>query len=68
MLLSPVAAAQDEVPACAVHADGSGYLDRKTLTRIDGDSVRQLIEISTDAGAAWRSVFDATYRGRVPDG
>lgn len=67
MLLSPVAAAQDEVSACAAHADGSGYLDR-TTTRIDGDSVRQLIEVSTDAGETWRSVFDATYRRRVPDG
>jgi len=67
MLLSPVAAAQAEVPACAAHADGSGYLDC-TTTRVDGDSVRQLIEVSTDAGGTWRSVFDAAYRRRVPDG
>lgn len=48
--------------------DGSGHLDRTTLTRIDDDSVRQLIEVSTDAGAAWRTVFDAIYRRRVSGG
>lgn len=41
------------------------YLDRTTLTLMEDGSVRQLIEISTDRGATWRSTFDAIYR-RIP--
>lgn len=43
-------------------ADGSSYLDRTTLTRLDDGTVRQLIEISTDGGQTWRATFDAIYR------
>lgn len=43
---------------------GDTYLDRTTLTRLDGGDVRQLIEVSTDAGASWNAVFDAVYRRR----
>lgn len=45
-------------------AGGQSYLDRTTLTPLEGGDVRQLIEISTDAGANWRPVFDARYRRR----
>ncbi|MDH4107087.1 MAG: hypothetical protein OEW35_02115 [Gammaproteobacteria bacterium] len=48
-------------------ADGS-YLDRTTLTRMEPDAVRQLIEVSTDGGASWRAVFDAVYRRRPAGG
>jgi hypothetical protein len=40
---------------------GAPYLDRTTLTPLDGGDVRQLIEISVDGGATWRTVFDARY-------
>ncbi len=43
-------------------SDGSGYLDRTTLTPLDDGSVRQLIEVSRDEGEHWESVFDAIYR------
>lgn len=33
-------------------------LDRTTLTPLDGGRVRQLIEISTDAGSTRRPAFD----------
>jgi hypothetical protein len=45
-----------------VRADGTDYLDRTTLTPMDGGRVRQHIEISTDDGASWRTTFDAEYR------
>jgi len=41
---------------------GGSYLDRTTLTLLDGGSVRQLIEISTDDGRTWQATFDAVYR------
>jgi hypothetical protein len=41
---------------------GGSYLDRTTLTPLDGGRVRQLIEISTDDGRTWQSTFDAVYR------
>lgn len=48
---------QGEVPV----AGGGSYLDRTTLTPLDGGRVRQHIEISTDGGATWRTTFDAVY-------
>lgn len=41
--------------------EGNSYLDRTTLTPLPDGSVRQLIEISTDAGASWKTTFDALY-------
>lgn len=41
--------------------DGRTYLDRTTLTPLDGGRVRQHIEVSTDAGKTWRTTFDAVY-------
>jgi len=41
--------------------DGRSYLDRTTLTEQPEGRVRQLIEISNDGGASWRSTFDAIY-------
>ena len=41
--------------------DGRTYLDRTTLTPLDGGRVRQHIEVSTDAGQSWRTTFDAVY-------
>lgn len=38
--------------------------DRTTLTRERDGSIRQLIEISTDGGRTWRTMFDAVYRHR----
>ena len=46
-------------------SDGSGYLDRTTLTPLGDGSVRQLIEISRDEGEHWESVFDAVYRKSI---
>ena len=43
-------------------ADGSQYLDRTTLTRLDNGDVRQLIEISGDGGDSWEATFDAVYK------
>jgi hypothetical protein len=48
---------QGEIPL----AEGGTYLDRTTLTPIGPDEVRQLIEISTDGGSTWRTVFDGRY-------
>jgi hypothetical protein len=39
-------------------------LDRTTLTPLADGTVHQLIEISTDGGATWRSAFDAIYTRR----
>lgn len=41
--------------------DGRTYLDRTTLSPLDGGRVRQHIEISTDGGRSWRTTFDAVY-------
>jgi hypothetical protein len=48
---------QGEIPL----AEGGTYLDRTTLTPVGPDEVRQLIEISTDGGSTWRTVFDGRY-------
>jgi hypothetical protein len=42
-------------------ADGRSYLDRTTLSPLDGGSVGQRIETSTDGGATWQMRFDAVY-------
>ena len=49
---------QGEIP----HADGTSHLDRTTLTPVSGGKVRQVIEISRDAGKTWQVVYDAEYR------
>lgn len=41
---------------------GSTITDRTTLTLKEDGIVRQLIEISTDAGQTWRAVFEGIYR------
>jgi len=41
--------------------DGSGVLDRTTLTPLDGGRVRQVIETSSDEGETWQVRFDAVY-------
>jgi hypothetical protein len=38
--------------------------DRTTLTREKDGAVRQVIEISQDAGRTWRTIFDAVHRHR----
>ena len=48
---------QGEIPL----ADGRVYLDRTTLTPLPNDRVRQVIEVSRDAGQTWRVNFDAEY-------
>lgn len=48
---------QGEIPTA-----GGSYLDRTTLTPNPDGTVRQLIEVSTDRGMTWRTVFDAIYR------
>lgn len=42
-------------------AEGRSYLDRTTLTPLDDDRVRQVIEISRDGGTTWQATFDAIY-------
>lgn len=42
-------------------AGGGSYLDRTTLTPLQDERVRQLIEISTDGGDHWQAVFDGVY-------
>lgn len=46
------------------HLDGKSHLDRTTLTPLPGGRVRQVIEISRNAGKTWETVFDAEYRRR----
>lgn len=48
---------QGEIPL----AGGGSYLDRTTLTPLEGGRVRQVIEISRDDGATWQTTFDAIY-------
>lgn len=48
---------QGEIPL----PDGGAYLDRTTLTPLEGGRVRQHIEVSTDGGESWRTTFDAVY-------
>jgi len=45
-----------------VGRDGLFYLDRTTLTPLEGGRVRQLIEVSGDGGSTWRPTFDGEYR------
>lgn len=49
-------------------ADGAVYLDRTTLSPNPDGTVRQWIQISTDGGEMWTSVFDATYERKRPGG
>jgi hypothetical protein len=49
---------QGEIP----HPNGGSHLDRTTLTPLDADRVRQMIEISRDNGKTWEVVFHAEYR------
>jgi hypothetical protein len=48
---------QGEIPL----PGGGSYLDRTTLTPLEGERVRQLIEVSRDGGATWSVTFDAIY-------
>lgn len=41
--------------------EGEKYLDRTTLTPLENGQVRQVIEISTDGGRSWRTMFDGRY-------
>ena len=45
---------------------GLTVVDRTTLTRLPADSVRQLIEVSTDGGNSWTAIFDGHYRPIAP--
>lgn len=58
----------DGAPAGAVRfqgtvalADGRTFLDRTTLTPMEGGRVRQVIEISLDGGETWQTRFDGMY-------
>ena len=42
--------------------DGGSYLDQTTLEPLDDGRVRQVIEISTDGGRNWQTIFDALYQ------
>jgi hypothetical protein len=48
--------------------DGRSHLDRSTVTPGKDGGVHQLIEVSTDGGSSWRTVFEGEYRprGRPP--
>jgi hypothetical protein len=50
---------QGQYPA---HEHERTITDRTTLTREPDGTVRQVIEISPDAGRTWRTIFDALYR------
>ena len=41
--------------------DGTRVLDRTTLTPEGDGRVRQVIDVSADGGATWRTTFDAIY-------
>ena len=41
--------------------EGGFYLDRTTLTPLEGGRVRQVIEVSTTDGKEWITTFDAIY-------
>jgi hypothetical protein len=47
------------------HPDGRIVLDRTSLIPLPGGEVRQLIEVSGDAGSTWQTTFDARYK-RTP--
>lgn len=42
-------------------SNGDSYLDRTTLTPEPDGTVRQVIDVSQDEGATWRTVFDGVY-------
>jgi len=44
-----------------VRADGTKVQNRLTISPLEGGRVRQLAEISTDAGRTWQPQFDFTY-------
>lgn len=46
-------------------ADGGSYLDRTSLIPRSDGTVRQWIQVSTDGGEMWTSVFDAIYERRA---
>ncbi len=43
------------------HPSGKVIRDRTTLRAVDDGSVRQVIEVSSDAGRSWQAVFEGTY-------
>ncbi len=45
-----------------VWVTGRAFAPGGVLTPIARDTVRQVIEVSDNGGAAWRPVFDAGYR------
>jgi len=49
---------QGELP----RQSGGTYLDRTTLTPLEGGRVHQVIEFSLDGGKTWKTMFDAEYR------
>jgi hypothetical protein len=53
---------QGQYPAAE---SGTTITDRTTLTRQQDGSVRQVIEISKDAGQTWRTGFDAVYSRHI---
>ena len=54
---------QGEIPL----PNGRSYLDRTTLTPLEGGRVRQVIETSRDGGENWRVTFNATYVPRATE-
>lgn len=40
---------------------GRTYLDRTTLTPLEGGRVKQVVEVSRDGGSTWKATFDAVY-------
>jgi hypothetical protein len=46
-----------------VRMDGSAFMDRSTVTPVNGQEVHQLIERSLD-GKTWQTGFDARYKRR----
>lgn len=49
------------------HPDAGRWFDRTTLKSVGNGAVRQLIEISSDAGNTWETTFDAIYRRASSD-
>jgi hypothetical protein len=49
-------------PWMGAQAPGQVGLVRMTYSPLDGGSVRQFGEISTDQGASWKPFFDFTYK------
>jgi hypothetical protein len=61
-MLAPLANGAVRFRGKATRPDGKQVLDQTTLTPQTGGTVRQVIEVSRDGGATWKSVYDATYR------